>query len=62
MMVIHLPVKFEFDWTNRFQIKSPETEMLMDRQMDKKRTNEQTELHQFQKEPSYDGDLSPCQV
>ena len=28
----------------------------------KKRTNEQTELHQFRKEPSYDGDLSPCQV
>ena len=26
---------------------------------DKKRTNEQTELHQFRKEPSYDGDLSP---
>ena len=36
--------------------------MLMDRQMDKKQTNEGTELHQFQKEPSYDGDLSPCQV
>ena len=34
----------------------------MDRQMDKKRTNEQTEFHQFRKEPSYDGDLSPCQV
>ena len=31
--------------------------MLMD-----KRTNEQTELHQFRKEPSYDGDLSPCHV
>ena len=25
-------------------------------------TNEHTELHQFQKEPSYDGGLSPCQV
>ena len=37
-------------------------EMLMDRQTDKKQTNEQTELHQFFKEPSYDGDLSPCQV
>ena len=33
-----------------------------DKQMDKKRTNEQTELHQFRKEPSYDGVLSPCQV
>ena len=36
--------------------------MLTDRQMDKKRTNEQTELHQLRKEPSYDGDLCPCQV
>ena len=35
--------------------------MLTDTQMDKKRTNKQMELHQFQKEPSYDGDLSPCQ-
>ena len=33
-----------------------------DGQTDKKRTNEHTELHQFQKEPSYDGDLSACQV
>ena len=37
-------------------------EMLTDRQMDKKQTNERTELHQFRKEPSYDGHLSPCQV
>ena len=36
--------------------------MLMNRQMDKKLTNEPTELHQFRKEPSYDGDLSLCQV
>ena len=36
--------------------------MLTDRQMDNKGTNEQKELHQFRKEPSYDGDLSPCQV
>ena len=34
-MVIYLPVKFEFDWTNRFRVKSPETEILTDRQMDK---------------------------
>ena len=24
-MVIYLPVKFEYDWTNRFRVKSPET-------------------------------------
>ena len=36
--------------------------MLTNKQMDKKQTNEQTELHQFLKEPSYDNDLSPCQV
>ena len=34
----------------------------MDGQTDEKRTNERTEFHQFRKEPSYDGDLSPCQV
>ena len=37
----------------------------MDRKMDKwtgKRTKKQTELHEFRKEPSYDGDLCPCQV
>ena len=33
-----------------------------DRQTDKKQTNERTELHQFRKELSYDGDLCPCQV
>ena len=33
-----------------------------DGQTDKKRTNEHTEFHQFRKEPSYDGDLCPCQV
>ena len=24
MMVMYLPVKFEFDWTKRFRVKSPE--------------------------------------
>ena len=27
-----------------------------------KRTNKRTELHQFRKDPCYDGDLCPCQV
>ena len=36
--------------------------MLAHRQTDKNQTNEHTELHQFQKQASYDGDLSPCQV
>ena len=26
------------------------------------KTDERTQLHQFRKEPSYDGDLSPCQI
>ena len=34
----------------------------VDGQTDKKTDNEQTELHQFRKQPSYDGDLCPCQV
>ena len=36
--------------------------MLTDRRTDKKRTHELTDLHQFQKQLSYDGNLSPCQV
>ena len=62
MMETYLPVKFEFDWTNRFRVRVQKLKFLMDRQMDKKRTNEQPELHQFWQEPSCDGDLSPCQV
>ena len=57
MMLMYLPGKFEFNWTKRFRVSSLETEMLT-----KKRTNKPTELHQFRKEPSYDGDLCPCQV
>ena len=61
MIVIYLPVKFELDWTNHFRVRVRKGNF--DGQTtDKKRTNKQTELHQFQKEPSYDGDLSPCQV
>ena len=72
MMVMYVPVKFEFDCTNRFRVRVRKKNV--DRQMDgqkngaktnkrtEKRTNEQTELHQFRKEPSYDGDLCPCQV
>ena len=52
MMVIYLPVKFKFD-EKRFRVKSPEREML---------TDKQTEIHQFRKQLSYDGDLSFCQV
>ena len=47
MMVIYLPVKFEFNWTNHFRVRVRKQKMWMDRQMDKKRTNEQTELHKF---------------
>ena len=72
MMVMYVPVKFEFDWTNRFRVRVRKKNV--DGQMDgqkngaktnkrtEQRTNEQTELHQFRKEPSYDGDLCLCQV
>ena len=63
MMVIYLPVKFEFDWTKRFRVRVRKQKFWQtDGQTDKKRTNEQMELHQFRKEPSYDGALCPCQV
>ena len=59
MMVIYLPVKFEFNWTKRFRVRVRKQKCW---RTDKKRTNKQTELHQFRKEPSYVGDLPPCQV
>ena len=73
MMVMHLPVKFEFDWTKRFRVrvqkrKCGQTDGWREKYGQKtdkrtgKWTNKQTELHQFRKEPSYDGDLYPCQV
>ena len=46
MMVIYLPVKLNSIAQTVFEL-SLETEMLTDRQMDKKQTNKQTELHQF---------------
>ena len=61
MMVMYVPVKFEFDWTNRFRVRVRKKNV--DGQMDgqkngaktnkrtEKWTNEQTELHQFRKEP-----------
>ena len=58
MMVIYVDVKFEFNWTNRFQVRVRKQKCGRTDGW----TNEQTELHQFRKEPSYDGDLSPCQV
>ena len=43
MMLIYLPVKFEFDWSNRFKVKSPETKNVdgqTDRQTDGRRTHQ----------------------
>ena len=60
MMVIHLPVKFEFDWTTVFELESGNGNF--DGQTDKKQANEQTELQQFRKEPNRDGALCPCQA
>ena len=58
MMIIYLPIKFELNWTKRFRVRVRKRKCW---QTDKW-TNEQTELHQFQKQLSYDEDLSPCQV
>ena len=35
MMVIYLPVKFEFDWTNHFPVRVRKRKMWMDRRTDK---------------------------
>ena len=34
MMVIYLPVKFEFDWSNRFKVRVRKRKMWTDRQTD----------------------------
>ena len=47
IMVIYLPVKFEFNRTNRFRVRIQKQKFLTDRQADKTQTNEQTELHQL---------------
>ena len=63
MMVMYVPVKFELDWSNRFRVRVRKQKCgRTDGWTDEKRTNEHTEFHQFRKEPSYDGDLSPCEV
>ena len=36
MMVIYVPVKFEFDWTNRFRVRVRKRKMWTNRRMDKR--------------------------
>ena len=72
MMVMYVPVKFELDWSNPFRgrvrkQKCGRTDGWTEKRTKtkkrtEKRTNKQTEFLQFRKEPSYDGDLSPCEV
>ena len=51
IMVMYVPVKFEFDWTNCFRVRLWKRKCgQRDEQTDKKRTNKQTELHQSRKE------------
>ena len=59
VMVIYFPVKFEFDWTNCFRVRVRKRKFW---RTNGQKTDKQTELHQFRKEPSGDGDLFPCQV
>ena len=44
MMVIYVPVMFEFDWTNCFRVKVRKRNMWTDRQTDKKRDKRMDEL------------------
>ena len=41
MMVIYVPVKFKFDWTNRFRVRVHKKYGPTDGQTDKTRTNEE---------------------
>ena len=60
MMVIYLPVKFEFNWTKHFfMLKSRNGNVDQQTNRHKKKPDGIT---QISKKLSYDGDLSPCQV
>ena len=60
VMVIYPPLMFEFDWTNRFRVRVQNGNF--DGQTNGQKTDKRTELQQFRKKPSCDGDLSPCQI
>ena len=48
MMVIYVPVKYEFDWTNRFRVRVRKRKCeRTEGWTDKWTKNEHTELHQF---------------
>ena len=57
MMVIYLPVKFEFDWSNRFRVRVRKQKCgrtdgwtekrTKTKKRTEKRTNKHTEFHQF---------------
>ena len=61
MMVIYAPVKFEFDWTHRFQVRVRKRKCgQIDGITDKWTKNGQTNRRNYSN--CYDGDLSPCQI
>ena len=50
MMVMHLPVKFEFNWTKHFPVRESRNDNVdrrMDRKMNKKQTNGQTNRQNY---------------
>ena len=42
MKMIYLPVKFEFDWTNHFQVRVRKLKFLTDKRNTEKRTDRTT--------------------
>ena len=64
MMVIYLPVKFEFDWSNRFKVRvrKRKWDKQMDGQTNGRKTDKRTHGISPISKASYDGDLSPCEV
>ena len=64
MMVIYVPVKFEFDWTNHFRVRVRKRKCgRTDGWTEKQTKNEQTNGRNYTNfERNLDGDLCPCQV
>ena len=51
MMVIYLPVKFEFDWSNRFKVRARKRKMWTDRRTDRQTDGRRT--HQSNRRVGY---------
>ena len=58
MMVMHVPVKFEFNWTKRFRVKSPETKMWTDGWTEKWTNGQENGQRNIRNYPNFERNLA----